>query len=152
MDDAQDFTVAETVSETAEEVFQRLARLAPVDYDRVRQSQAEALGCRVTTLDSQVKAARGEADGATGRGVTLPTPDPWPGPVVLSDVLAEVVAAIRRHVILPRKPPTQLPFGWSILGHLSASTIRPGSPLPAHPASVENPSSWRCCASYAVAH
>ena len=74
MDDAQDFTVAETVSETAEEVFQRLARLAPVDYDRVRQSQAEALGCRVTTLDSQVKAARGEADGATGRGVTLPRP------------------------------------------------------------------------------
>ena len=40
------------------ETIQRLAKLPPLDYDQVRQAEAEKLGVRVTTLDEEVKKVR----------------------------------------------------------------------------------------------
>jgi putative DNA primase/helicase len=79
----------------------RLALLDPIDYDRERAAAAERLGCRTSTLDEQVKAARPQPDKATGRSVDLPVVEPWPERVKAADLLDAVTAAIRRHVILP---------------------------------------------------
>ena len=79
----------------------RLAKLAPLDYDRERQAAAERLGCRTSTLDEQVKAARPMPESAAGRGVDLPEVEPWPDQVVPAALLDALVSAIGRHVILP---------------------------------------------------
>ena len=44
------------------EVIARLSTLSPIEYDRVRETEAEALGVRVGTLDAEVKKARGEGE------------------------------------------------------------------------------------------
>lgn len=79
----------------------RLSLLDPLDYDRERVAAAERLGCRASTLDEQVKAARPMPDSAAGRGVDLPFVEPWPDRVVTGSLLDSLVAAIQRHVILP---------------------------------------------------
>ncbi|MBP0445017.1 DUF3631 domain-containing protein [Roseomonas sp. SSH11] len=78
----------------------RLALLDPLDYDRERIAAAERLGCRASTLDEQVKAARPMPDSATGRGVDLPEIEPWPERVTPAVLLDDLTATIRRHVIL----------------------------------------------------
>jgi len=87
--------------------IERLARLAPVDYDRTREAVAQRLGIRVTTLDGEVEKQRrtlglSSAEKITsGRVVTLPTPEPHGGPVNGAALLDELVHAIRRYVALP---------------------------------------------------
>lgn len=78
----------------------RLAALDPITYDQQRQAAAETIGCRVGTLDDQVQSRRPMPEAATGRGVSLPAVEPWPGPVPGAALLDELTAAIRRHVIL----------------------------------------------------
>lgn len=86
--------------ETDEKAFARLAAMPPAEYDRSRQAEAERMGIRVSTLDSQVEKLRVGADVTKGRALTLPLPQPWPDPVQLSDVLDDLADAIGRHVIL----------------------------------------------------
>ena len=101
MDDGPGFTIGDPPPESDEEAAARLARLSPAEYDRVRADEAGRMGgIRVSTLDEMVTKARGLTQEAHGRGVSLPLPDPWSESVALLDVLGEVVAVIRRHVIL----------------------------------------------------
>ena len=101
MNDLSGFTLGDPPPESDEEAAGRLALLAPAEYDRVRVDEAARMGgIRVSTLDEMVTKARGLTQEAHGRGVKLAIPDPWPHPVTLLDVLGEVVAVIRRHVIL----------------------------------------------------
>jgi putative DNA primase/helicase len=81
----------------------RLALLSPIDYDREREAAAEALGCRVSTLDAEVARRRkGEAGAALqGRAVELPDADPWPHPVDGAQLLEDLAATIRDHVAMP---------------------------------------------------
>ncbi|MFT8247254.1 DUF3631 domain-containing protein [Roseomonas sp. BN140053] len=79
----------------------RLAALDLLDYDRERAAAAERLGCRTSTLDEQVKAARPQPGAATGRGVNLAEVEPWPERAQAAELLTDLSAAIRRHVILP---------------------------------------------------
>jgi len=79
----------------------RLAALDLLEYDREREDAAKRLGVRVSTLDQQVQDARPRPEGADGRMVALPEAEPWPEPVAAGEVLHGLVAAIRRHVILP---------------------------------------------------
>ena len=78
----------------------RLAALDPIDYDQQREEAARALGCRVSTLDEQVRALRPIPEAGTGRRVSLPTADPWPEPMTGGAVLDALATAVRRHVIL----------------------------------------------------
>jgi len=91
-------TVAEAAPHEAE--LARLAALDPIAYDQARATAAEAIGCRVGTLDEQVQARRPMPEAATGRGVSLPAVAPWPDPVPGTALLDELTTAIRRHVIL----------------------------------------------------
>jgi putative DNA primase/helicase len=98
--EADGISIVDEMIETDEETISRLAKLPPLEYDRSRDLEAKRLGCRVTSLDIVVTKARGEADPATGRGITLRDPEPWPEPVeggVLLDLLS---SAVHRHVVL----------------------------------------------------
>ena len=73
-----------------------LAQLSMMDYDRVREAQAENMGVRVSTLDKRVKAAQGEA-------ITDDDPlgdlTPWAHPVDGAVLLDELVATVRKFVV-----------------------------------------------------
>jgi putative DNA primase/helicase len=94
------FTLADAPTETDEEFIHRLAKLPLLEYERVRETEAKARGSRVAILDKAVQAARGQHDAASGRGVALHDPDPWPEPVATDALLNHLVEAIRRHVVL----------------------------------------------------
>jgi Protein of unknown function (DUF3631) len=84
----------------------RLAAMRPVDYDRVRKQEAKRLGVRASTLDTEVEKQRAAAAAESGDGegkgkaLDLYEPEPWHEPVVGVDLLAELVAQIKRFVIL----------------------------------------------------
>jgi putative DNA primase/helicase len=93
---------SEPPPESDEAAIARLARLSPLNYDRVRDAEAELLGCRVTTLDTVVRPMRG-GDTAPGQGrmLHLPAPEPWPQPVCGAALLDELATFIVRYVFLP---------------------------------------------------
>jgi putative DNA primase/helicase len=55
--------------ETNEQAVARLASMKPMDYDRARQAEADALGVRVTTLDAEVEKAREAMDPSGGASI-----------------------------------------------------------------------------------
>ena len=77
------------------ETVARLAAMPPMDYDRVREVEAERLKVRVSTLDKEVEMARrrghqtqaGDADDEF-----LIDPEPWPEPVDGADLLDRMTA------------------------------------------------------------
>jgi hypothetical protein len=78
----------------------RLAQLPPLDYDKVREKVAEAMGVRVSTLDGAVRNARGDgADVAKkGRPIELYVPEPWDRPVDGVRVLDSILACVQMHM------------------------------------------------------
>jgi putative DNA primase/helicase len=92
-------------TENDEDVFVRLAALPVADYDRVRESEAEALGVRVSTLDNEIQHRRKWTSGSDstlqGREVNLPDVEPWPEPVNGAEVLSEVAENYSGYVALP---------------------------------------------------
>ena len=98
--DAQ--TLRHDERDSIEADLRRLAAMAPLDYDRRRQEEAERLGVRVGTLDAEVKRLRGDNGAAAGgAAVTLPTPEPWPEPVDGTVLLETLTETIKRHLVLP---------------------------------------------------
>ena len=87
--------------------LEKLARMAPLDYERARKAAGERLGVkRLALLDALVKAKRAELgldgdDGKQGRAIELPEPTPWETPVDGAELLDAVAAVVRRHVVLP---------------------------------------------------
>ncbi len=81
----------------------RLARLSPLEYDRERVDAAARLGLRTRTLDVLVADAKRDKVGVEkqGRALLLPEPQPWPEPVNGAELLGEVSAGIRHHVVMP---------------------------------------------------
>jgi Protein of unknown function (DUF3631) len=82
----------------------RLAKLSEAQYEIERTAAAKRLGMRASVLDKQVDAERrksGGDDGKQGHALSLPEPKPWSEPVNGAELLHDLVAAIRRHVIMP---------------------------------------------------
>jgi Protein of unknown function (DUF3631) len=86
--------------ETDDAAIARLARLPQLEYERVRDAEAERLGCRVSALDKMVATARGEKDTTRGRSVALHDPEPWQEAVATSTILDLLTDAVRKHVVL----------------------------------------------------
>lgn len=87
-----------------EETLQRLAALPPLDYERVREAEAEKLPCRVSILDRLVNAKRLLSESASdlqGRTVNLPDVEPWHEAVNGAEVLNAVAATYLRYIALP---------------------------------------------------
>jgi len=101
---AVDITTITPVDTPAEQtapdndIFARLAKLNPVDYDRVRNEEAKALGIQVKTLDAEIKAARVVSEPAAL--VPFAEVEPCDDPVEPSRVLNELVAAIKRYLVM----------------------------------------------------
>lgn len=94
---------AETFTETWQQAVDRLAKLSPIEYDRVRQAEAEKLEARVTTLDAEVEKLRGKdggGDDGQGSEVTFPVFEPHPLPVDGGALLADLAAAVLRYVVM----------------------------------------------------
>lgn len=81
----------------------RLAKLSPLEYDKVRKANAKRLGVRTDTLDQEIRSRRPRTDddAAPGSPLTLLSIEPWPEAVDGQALLGELVAVIRRHVRLP---------------------------------------------------
>lgn len=89
----------------ANETIARLAKLSPLEYDRVRQAEAERLGARVTTLDTAVERARprdNANDGRQGEALTFERPTPWPDPVDGEALYDELERTFTRYLALPK--------------------------------------------------
>lgn len=90
--------------ETDEEAYERLAKLPPSDYDRVRASEAKRLGIRTVTLDDEVARRReGYADGSDlqGQAVELANVELWAESVSGAEALDGVVEILAKYVVLP---------------------------------------------------
>lgn len=94
---------ATTLSNTSEsnndlvtEAVKRLAKLAPIQYGKVRKNEAKVLGVTAGTLDSAVKDARKE-----DKTDDLPFDEAelWPDPVDGAELLTDITATIRRFII-----------------------------------------------------
>jgi len=92
---------ATTPKETDEEIYARLAKLPPAQYDRQRQSEAERLGIRVTTLDAEVDARRPSARPLQGSDAGIETITPWDHPITGAELLDTLRATYRRFMVLP---------------------------------------------------
>src|SRR5574338_56533 len=83
-----------------DERIARLAQLPPIEYDRAREAEAEALGVRVGTLDRLVKERRSEK-GEEAEGIDFDDVEPWPRHVDGAALLSELAATIRRFIVCP---------------------------------------------------
>src|SRR5262245_29330430 len=96
---------AETLAprpETREETVARLSALRPLEYDQVRNTEAERLGVRMGTLDKEVERARGQAGAELSNAADfLIDPEPWPEPVHAARLLDDITDVVRAHLVLP---------------------------------------------------
>lgn len=94
---------ADTPRNADDEAIARLARMPPLEYERVREEEAEKLGCRGSVLDRLVEKLRPRDPGANLRGSAVDMQDvaPWPGEVNGAETLDLVAARFRRYVALP---------------------------------------------------
>ncbi len=100
---------------------ERLAKLFPIEYDRVRIAEAEALGVRVTTLDAEVEKERMSIDSAgkadiQGEPVLFAEIEPWPDPVDGILLIGELVFTCRRYLTLPEHTDTLIAL-WIVFTH-----------------------------------
>lgn len=92
---------AELYQESAEAAVARLAALPRLEYGRCRKEEAKRMDVRVTDLDSAVKEQRFNDDLIDDEeGLVLPEPEPWHEVVDGRVLLDELVAVLRRYVVL----------------------------------------------------
>jgi putative DNA primase/helicase len=115
-------------AEDLDVTVRRLAELSPIEYDRVRQVEADALGVRVATLDLEVEKLRrtlnagGAQQGSEGSGeaVLFPELEPWTEPVDGAELLKDVAVTCRRYVVLPKHADTAIAL-WVVFTHAIGS-------------------------------
>ena len=108
---------SETKPESSDEqTIARLAGLPAIEYDRVRQVEAERLGVRVNTLDDQVKRLRGAFEEAKSP-LEFESIEPWQYPVDGAQLLDGLSKAFSRYLVLPQQSATALAL-WVLFTHL----------------------------------
>jgi putative DNA primase/helicase len=91
----------EPVAESLEAAVERLARLRPLDYERVRATEAKALGVRGAALDREVYAARKLTGDDPTSTPLVEEVAPHPDPVDGAELLDEIREVLIRHMALP---------------------------------------------------
>jgi putative DNA primase/helicase len=106
----------QTGDKTDEETLQRLAALPTLEYERVREAEAEKLECRVAILDSLVHAKRllmrppSDGAGLQGTAVKLVDVEPWPESVNGAETLDAIAKRFEDYVMLPEGAADMLPL------------------------------------------
>ncbi|OFW87509.1 MAG: hypothetical protein A3J37_07265 [Alphaproteobacteria bacterium RIFCSPHIGHO2_12_FULL_45_9] len=91
---------AQKPKETQTEVITRLASLSALEYDRVRDHEAKALGVRVSVLDKEISLTRQ----VTPQSFDMfPTIQPWENPVDGAELLTEIYNTIKRFIVCDDK-------------------------------------------------
>lgn len=93
---SEPYSAAQISSATDAATITRLAALTPLQYDRVRKDEAKILVVRPDTLDRLVREARGN-DNDEAPFIDV---DPYPEPIDPAQLLDEIVAIIRRFIVL----------------------------------------------------
>jgi putative DNA primase/helicase len=86
-----------------EQRLRTLAALPLIDYERRRETEAEQLGFRLSVLDALVKSLRAqndEPDALAGHAICFDEPEPWPDEVEGTELITEIVEAVKRYVRL----------------------------------------------------
>jgi putative DNA primase/helicase len=107
-------------NEAPSEVDRRITELGALSefkYSVVRASTAKKLGIPVGVLDKLVKAQRPLGDIGQGRAITFPVVAPWDEPVSGKALLDELVAAIRKYVVLTDLQADAVTL-WVVLTHV----------------------------------
>ncbi len=81
----------------------RLASLRPLEYEQIRDREAESLGVRVSALDKEVGIARKARQEEGGKAVMFPTVKAWNEVVDTDQLLTEIHATIKRFIICERE-------------------------------------------------
>lgn len=84
-------------TESITQAASRLAALPSLEYEKVRENEAKALGIRVTALDKEISRLRTNVK----QIADAPFDDvmPWPEPVDAAGLLSEIALTIRRFVV-----------------------------------------------------
>jgi putative DNA primase/helicase len=85
-------------SKTDAEILKTLANLPQLEYDRLRKSEAKKLGIQLSTLDDEVQKLRPKSE--QDESLPFPITEPFHQSVQVASVLDELVATIRRYIIL----------------------------------------------------
>ncbi len=98
------------------EELDRLAALPVLEYEKVREAEAKALGVRVLILDGLVAQRRREIKAqAKGNGLDGEL-EPWPDPVDGAALLGAFRDTIRAHVVLPEHEAEATAL-WAVFAH-----------------------------------
>ena len=102
LDNAQ-MVIPEIPTEGIFDAVTRLSALPALEYEKIREAEAERLGVRVSALDKEVQSAR-KAQQAQGSGsVLFPVVTAWHEAVDGDVLLHDVVAAIRRFIVCDKE-------------------------------------------------
>lgn len=108
----------ERVPETTEQATLRLALLPPLEYDRVRKQEADALRVRVETLDREVRKIRNPDNLQVDSVKMFTAVQPYPQPVEGAALLTEIAETIRKFIICEAETVTAatlwIAFTWFI--------------------------------------
>ncbi|MBL0338854.1 MAG: DUF3631 domain-containing protein [Rhodospirillaceae bacterium] len=87
--------------EKPEEVFLRLSRLKPYEYDKISKEEAKRLGIKKSTLDIEVKYLRINLNQEKDRSIFFPEDQTWPEEVNLTNLLDGLAIIFKRYAVLP---------------------------------------------------
>lgn len=90
---------SEKPSETIDQAVDRLAKLTPLEYEKVRKEEAERLGIdRISVLDKEVANARkpGEQKNYDDK---FPVVEPWHEPIDTAELLDDITGLIKQFII-----------------------------------------------------
>lgn len=88
--------------ETIRDTVKRLASLDCLEYERLRDTEAQRLGVRVGVLDREVGKARLSAMDEGGKATIFPAVEAWPEPVDGAALLHELHATLQRYIVCAR--------------------------------------------------
>jgi len=94
---------------------ERLAKLAPLEYDKCRKEEAKRLKVRVDTLDDAVAKAR-KKDQQAASGIELRKIVPWSAPVEACALFDEVRNFVKRFLVLTPEQLTTIVL-WILFAH-----------------------------------
>ena len=90
---------AMALPQTDNEVIARLAKLKPLEYDRVRVAEAKVLKVQVKTLDAMVKAER---EAINQNDSPFADIEPWHEAIAPAQLLDEITSTILRFIVLDK--------------------------------------------------
>jgi putative DNA primase/helicase len=83
--------------EELSDTIKKLSELPPIEYEKVRDAEAEKLGIRVSALDAEIKSIRKKELGSST--VAFPEVTVWNEPVDAGELLNELAAVTKRFII-----------------------------------------------------